>query len=71
MRSMPVSSTNKHMGGRGLKAGQNKYERFTASVPPYVLAALDRYAEAKGLNRSEALSEMVTRHEKMWPTREK
>ena len=71
MPSMPVSSTNKHMGGRGLKAGQNKYERFTASVPPHVREALDRYAEKRGLNRSEALTEMVTRHERMWPTQKK
>lgn len=59
------------MGGRGLKAGTNKYERFTASVPPHVMEALDRYAAAKGMNRSEALTEMVTRHEKMWPIKVK
>ena len=60
----------KHKGGRGHKA-ENPYERFTASVPPHVLAALDTYARVKGCNRSEALTMMVERHEKMWPTREK
>lgn len=60
----------KHKGGRGLKA-DNPYERFTASVPPHVLAALDTYAQVKGCNRSEALAAMVERHEKMWPTRKK
>lgn len=59
---------NKAKGGRGMKA-ENKYERFTASVPPHVLRALDAYAARKNLNRSEALSAIVERHEKMWPTR--
>ena len=62
--------TEKHKGGRGHKAA-NPYERFTASVPPHVLAALDRYARVKGVNRSEALVLMVERHEKVWPQREK
>jgi hypothetical protein len=68
---MPVSSTNKHMGGRGLKAGQNKYERFSVTLPPHVVRALERYAEKKTLSRSEAIAEMVTRHEKVWPTEKK
>lgn len=68
---MPVSSTNKHMGGRGLKAGPNKYERFSISIPPTALEAITRYAEAKGLNRSEAIAEMVARHDKVWPARKK
>lgn len=57
------------MGGRGLKAGQNKYERFSATVPPEVMQVLTRYAEAKNLSRSEAMSEMILRHERMWPTK--
>jgi metal-responsive CopG/Arc/MetJ family transcriptional regulator len=58
----------KAKGGRGMKA-ENKYERFTASVPPHVLRVLDAYAARMNLNRSEALTAMVERHEKMWPTR--
>jgi hypothetical protein len=60
----------KSRGGRGHKA-ENPYERFTASVPPHVLALLDEYAADKGLNRSEMLSAMVERHTKMWPRRKK
>lgn len=62
--------TEKHKGGRGHKA-ENPYERFTASVPPEVLAILDTYAQTKNCNRSEALTMIVRRHEKMWPTRAK
>lgn len=60
----------KHVGGRGLKA-ENKYERFTASVPPDVLKVLDSYASAWGINRSEALTKVVERHVKMWPLKKK
>lgn len=56
----------KSRGGRGHKA-ENRYERFTASVPPHVLALLDGYAAAHNLNRSEALVMMLERHAKMWP----
>lgn len=59
----------KHKGGRGHKAQENKYARFTASVPPEVLAVLDLYAERKGVNRSEALTLMVQRHQKVWPVK--
>jgi len=62
--------TTKAKGGRGHKA-ENPYERFTASVPPHVLALLDDFAAVKGLNRSEALTKMVERHAKMWPIRTK
>lgn len=68
---MPVSSTNKHMGGRGLKAGQNKYERLSVTLPPHVVQAVERYAEKKTLSRSEAIAEMLDRHEKVWPTQKK
>lgn len=61
----------KHQGGRGIKAGENKYERFSVSVPPDVFEALNRYAEQKGVNRSEALTLMVQRHEKVWPTKKR
>jgi len=60
----------KSVGGRGHKA-ENKYERFTASVPPHVLALLDEHAAHKNLSRSEMLSAMIERHSKMWPIREK
>lgn len=68
---MPVSSTNKHMGGRGLKAGQNKYERFSVTLPPHTVRALEEYAAAKNLSRSEAIADMLERHFRMWPTRKK
>lgn len=57
----------KSKGGRGHKAEENKYERFTASVHPDVLAVLDLYAERKSVSRSEALSLIVIRHQKVWP----
>lgn len=60
----------KATGGRGKKA-ENPYERFTASVPPHVLALLDSYAARAGKNRSEMLAAMIERHAKMWPQREK
>lgn len=54
-----------------MKAGQNKYERFSVTLPPHVVRALERYAERKSISRSEAIAEMVDRHEKVWPTQKK
>ena len=47
--------TVKHKGGRG-KTATNKYERFTVTMPPDLLARLDEYASARSLPRSEALA---------------
>lgn len=62
--------TDKARGGRGLKS-ENKYERFTVTVPPAVLELLDQYAETRQVSRSEAFVMIVERHEKMWPQRNK
>lgn len=69
-RALVDAGLGKSRGGRGHKA-ENKYERFTVSVPPHVLALLDEYAGARGVNRSEALVMMVERHAKMWPLKRK
>lgn len=50
--------TVKHKGGRG-KLATNKYERFTATMPPDLLVRLDEYAGARSLSRSEALALLV------------
>lgn len=52
--------TVKHKGGRG-KTATNKYERFTATMAPDLLARLDEYAAARSLPRSEALAQLVDR----------
>lgn len=52
--------TVKHKGGRG-KTAENKYERFTATLPPDLLARLDEYAAARSLPRSEALAQLIDR----------
>lgn len=50
--------TVKHRGGRG-KTASEKYERFTATMHPHLLAQLDEYAASRDLARSEALSLLV------------
>ena len=50
----------KSVGGRGHKA-ENKYERFTATIDPALLARLDAFAAERDLPRSEALSKLLDR----------
>ena len=54
--------TNKHKGGRGLKA-ETPYERLSFTMPPHLKAYLDAQAEGSGVSRSEMLARILEDHQ--------
>jgi len=48
----------KHRGGRGNRT-ENKYERFTVTLPPALKTQLDTWATAARLSRSEMLAQVI------------
>lgn len=54
--------TNKHKGGRGLKA-ETPYERLSFTMPPHLKAYLDAQAEGAGISRSEMLARILEDHQ--------
>lgn len=54
--------TNKHKGGRGLKA-ETPYERLSFTMPPHLKAYLDAQAEGAGVSRSEMLARILEDHQ--------
>lgn len=52
---------NKAKGGRGQRA-ENKYERFTVTLPPELKVYLDSLATAQGSGRSETLAKLLEEH---------
>lgn len=52
---------DKARGGRGRRA-ENKYERFTVTLPPELKEYLDTLSQQRGVSRSEAVALVLTEH---------